>query len=87
MTQTIEQTELEDEFKKRADDRILTRQMQTKGILKSLGGVAVGFAILILGLILSSLWGILLILTGLTVIVTAVFGNLGRRRRVRNEYR
>jgi len=77
MTQTIDQSELEEESKSRVEERLLIRQMQKKGVLKALSGTVAGFAILIPGLVFFSLWGILLILTGLIVIVTAIFGPLG----------
>ncbi|HEV2120693.1 MAG TPA: zinc ribbon domain-containing protein [Candidatus Bathyarchaeia archaeon] len=79
MTESVEQVELEDEFKRRVAERQLTRQMRKKGVVKVLGGTAAGLAILIPGLVFFSPWSMLLIPTGLTVTVTAIFGNLGRR--------
>ena len=76
MTETVEQSELEGETKRRAEDRRLIRRMQKKVVLKVLSGTLAGLAILIPGLVFFSPLGILLVFIGLIVIIAAIFGGL-----------
>lgn len=95
MTQTLEQAEIEDESKRRLEERSEARQVRKKATLKMLVGATVGFAILISGVVLvifGSLWGVLLLPMGLFVLASATLGGLGtgvprtwRERRVIKE--
>lgn len=78
MTQTIEQSEIEDETKRRTEDKLLTRQELKREALKFAAGVIVGSVILVLSLVFLSSWGLFLIPFGCVVLGVVIFGGLGR---------
>jgi uncharacterized membrane protein YvbJ len=61
MSETIEQSEIESESKRRVEDRLLTREELKREALKFAAGIIAGSVTLVLSLVFWSLWSLFLI--------------------------